>query len=77
MTFRGYKVQWCNLCETAIIHCDECGVGSCSGGGCPKCSDDFDEFHKISNLILKSDLPLENRNTPEDQLLVEMFGEQI
>ena len=77
MTFRGYKVQWCNLCETAIICCDECEVGSCSGGGCSKCSEDFNEFNKISNLILKCDLPLEDRNTPEDQLLIEIFGEQV
>lgn len=76
MTFRGYKVQWCCLCETAIIHCDKCGVGSCSGGSCEYCSEDFDEFHKISNTILKCDLPIEDRNTPEDQLLIELFGEQ-
>lgn len=77
MTFKGYKVQWCNCCETAVISCDKCENGSCNGGGCEACSEDFDEFNKISNTILKCDLPLEDRNTPEDQLLIEMFGEQI
>lgn len=76
MTFKGYKVKWCNLCGIAKIRCRECGTGSCSGNSCEKCSQDFDEFHKISNTILQSDIPSENKNVSEEMLIVgNVFGE--
>ena len=40
-----YRIKWCDQCGTAIITC-ECSATSCNGGGCVKCSADFDEFNK-------------------------------
>lgn len=39
-----YTIGWCDLCNTATITCPECKYGSCSGGGCEKCTEDFKNF---------------------------------
>lgn len=46
-----YILDWCYECDTARITCLECKNGSCSGGGCDKCINDFDEFHKSKTCV--------------------------
>lgn len=42
--WRGYKIHWCDMCDTHVISCKECKNSSCNGGGCDKCDKDFDDF---------------------------------
>ena len=46
-TGRVYTVTWCNLCDCAIIICPKCKNGSCNGGGCEFCTEDWPEFSKF------------------------------
>lgn len=39
-----YELDFCEFCEVDAIRCPVCGLWSCSGGGCDKCYDDFEEF---------------------------------
>jgi len=48
--WKGYKLGWCSMCETAIISgCSnpECTGTSCNGAGCEKCVDAHNEFNKL------------------------------
>lgn len=46
-----YQIEWCELCNTAIITCPDCNNSSCSGSGCEKCHNVFSEFNKISKNV--------------------------
>lgn len=46
---KRFRWKWCNLCLCPCIRCEECGNISCSGGGCDKCHDDFEEAIKMVN----------------------------
>ena len=46
-----YPVTWCGQCDCASISCPDCKNGSCSGGGCEKCKEDFEEFHKSKTRV--------------------------
>jgi len=39
-----YETFYCGLCKCYAIKCEHCKNGSCSGGGCEKCHEDFEEF---------------------------------
>jgi hypothetical protein len=39
-----YPVEWCSLCDTAIIGCAVCAGTTCNGHSCEFCNQDFDEF---------------------------------
>lgn len=41
-----YKLYWCDTCKCTSIVCPECNNGSCTGGGCNKCTDEFIDFCK-------------------------------
>ena len=42
-----YNLDYCYLCDTAVIICPVCNNGSCSGGGCDECKVDFIEFLRL------------------------------
>lgn len=44
MKFKTYEINFCGLCEIPIITCPHCKYGSCTGGGCEKCDQDYKEF---------------------------------
>lgn len=46
MTWKGYKVKWCETCHVPYIVCPKCHNSTCNGGGCDFCHDIFDEFLK-------------------------------
>lgn len=46
-----YEIGWCDHCKTAIITCQRCKFGSCTGGGCDFCKKDFAEFIKYCSSI--------------------------
>lgn len=46
-----YFVEWCDLCDTAIIVCKDCKNSSCNGGGCNSCINDFNEFNSCKTKI--------------------------
>jgi hypothetical protein len=46
-----YTVLWCDLCEMVEITCPVCKLPSCSGGGCPECSKDYDEWSKTKHWL--------------------------
>ena len=52
---------WCELCDCPAIVCEECGFSSCSGCGCPKCQEDFEEVSKMfaeGTVPVKEGLPI-------------------
>ena len=46
-----YSLTWCHHCECAIIVCNECKNGSCNGGSCKECHEDFLEFRKLPYIV--------------------------
>lgn len=46
-----YFVDWCDLCNVAIISCEACGGTTCNCHACEKCSKDFDEFFKLKRHV--------------------------
>jgi len=54
-----YIVDWCHLCDSAVIICPQCHNSSCSGGACSKCSSDFDNFNKSFKTRVQDYLTLE------------------
>jgi tRNA U54 and U55 pseudouridine synthase Pus10 len=57
-----YFVEWCDLCDTAIIICldPNCGGSSCNGHSCEKCHDDITEFDlcktKVQDYLSKDEI---------------------
>lgn len=49
LEWRGYAVEYCELCRCLIIKCKSpnCMGTSCNGTGCEKCVPDHIEFKKI------------------------------
>ena len=71
--WRGkYKIQWCDLCETYIIVCPECGHGSCSCGGCPECHSDVKEWWGIKPNPIQH-LTIAERNAVEKYLRIKQL----
>lgn len=54
-----YIVDWCHLCDCAMVICPDCKNGSCNGSGCDKCGDDFDTFRSFANTVEHYLCPLE------------------
>jgi len=48
-----YTVDWCDLCDTAIIICPHCNNSSCNCGGCEICINDPDakEFNECKTRV--------------------------
>ena len=46
MKFRGYKIRYCDLCDTPTIHCSKCTGTNCNAQGCELCNKDIDDFNK-------------------------------
>ena len=46
-----YTVDWCNLCDVAIISCPFCEGTTCNSHSCDKCKDDFEEFRKYRRTV--------------------------
>lgn len=42
-----YEVDWCHLCNCAIIICPECKNSSCNCGGCPACVEDHAVWKQV------------------------------
>lgn len=59
-----YEIDWCGLCDCAIIICPSCGNCSCNGGGCPECLKDWPEFKVIKKHV-------QDYLTPEEHLAYE------
>jgi hypothetical protein len=57
-----YFVEWCDLCDIAIIICPEpgCGGSSCNGHSCEKCDKDITEFNsyktKVQDYLSKDEI---------------------
>lgn len=58
-----YTITWCSLCDCSVITCRECRNSSCNGGGCEKCSTDFDEFNKTTSISVRY---IQNRNKKDE-----------
>jgi hypothetical protein len=48
---REYSVSWCDLCDVAIISCEDCHGSTCNCMSCEKCSEDFEEFCKYKRCV--------------------------
>lgn len=46
--WKGYKLKWCDLCDTAIICCSKCDATSCNCSSCEFCHTDMVEFSSIN-----------------------------
>ena len=53
-----YVVDWCHLCDTAIIVCPHCNNTSCNCSSCSKCHEDFEEFHAKFHTHIQSYLTM-------------------
>ena len=64
------------MCNTAYIGCNKCGNGSCGGGGCSYCHDDFEAFVKHeSKKYKKHQFKASEIHDAEEKLLKEIFGD--
>lgn len=44
VTCNGYRVFWCEQCETPVIVCPSCNSSSCSSDSCDQCAADHVNF---------------------------------
>lgn len=51
MKWKNYELDWCEICDTAIIVCPECGATSCNATCCESCMDDMIEFNKHKTVV--------------------------
>lgn len=50
-----YLLDYCDMCGTFTISCEECKSSTCGGGGsCEKCKEDFAEFNEIDTSPISS-----------------------
>ena len=75
-----YRVYWCDLCQCVSITCTACLHGSCMGGGCNKCGEDFTWFIKngeaeFADKIEELKAETSKRRT-NNKLLEQIFGEK-
>jgi len=87
MKYKGYKIEYCSLCETSIISCKICTGSSCNAMSCEICHKElvgFNEWLNNNRLIdrlltayFKVKLfviPAKFRNKTEEELLNKIFG---
>ena len=76
-----YRVYWCDLCQCVAISCDACGIGSCTGGSCQKCHEDFTWFIKNGDTEFAAkidELKAETaKRKTDNKLLEQIFGQGI
>jgi hypothetical protein len=77
-----YPVQWCNLCEVAIISCPICENASCNGSGCEECKNDFIEFtanksHRIETYLTEDEIKLLHKFHSIKKHMIDTLSEGI
>lgn len=77
-TWRGHRLDWCDLCDVASIKLECCGNGSCSGGGCDKCcgpTEGFDstDFCRLTKPHIRSYLNDKEERVYEKILFIKKY----
>lgn len=76
-TFRGHKIEWCPMCEVAMLMCKVCKNNSCNASGCEICRKDSADFHK-TNTLTRADLPEADRLEKENkEYMKKHFGMDV
>ncbi len=74
-----YFVDWCELCDVAIITCPECKNSSCNGGGCEKCNEDFNDFNKnktqVEDYLTEPDITVYQKSLSIKKFILKSLSE--